>query len=251
LPEGVTSPGHATGLTGPDVVVAAPTVVAFTSTSGPGRVATVDLVDGGIRTQRVDTASPDAWSTAWGVLVADHERAVVSRYDRSGSRVWSERNADLLAVQGTFALVSSPVESRVSLLRVQDGSTVWTSEPLDGPVTVGSLTTSTAGPVLVSLEFAAGSGEPPVVLAADSTSGEQLWAVQRRNLLGTWHGYGIFAETDGRALSALDLRTGISYATLNASVVVDPSAAVITGNTLVYLDPAAATARAVALADRL
>lgn len=252
LPAGVTAPGDVAGYAGPAAVPGSPAVVVFSSLSGPGRVATLDVVDGTVRSFPVAASRPHAWSTAWGVLVADPSDGSLYRYDSSGSLAWSreEEGLTLLGAEGDLALVGEAGSETVSLVRLQDGSTVWTSDPLDATVATGTVTATDSGQALVSLTYTDPAKHPPVVIAADPTTGEQLWAVERRSLLGTWRGFALFAETDGRALSALDLRNGISFATLNAVTVVQPELSALVGSTLVYIDPSDGTAHGVALSDR-
>ena len=248
LPAGVTQPGHVAGLAGPGGIPLTPTDVVFVSRSGPGRISTVELADGALHTRSVPVADPEAWASGWGPVVWDPARGAIFRYDTGGKLAWTvdDGGLTLLDVDGSLALVADASARTVSLLRLQDGTTVWSSYALDNPVAGATLTTTEAGPVLLELRSAGGAA--PVVMSVDLINGELRWVLEDRQMLGTWRGYVLLSDPNRNELSARSLLTGDPSATLNTSATLTPDGTDVLDGVLVYLAPGTGTAHAVAMA---
>jgi hypothetical protein len=182
-------------------------------------------------------------------VVGDPDEHAVLRYDPAGKLAWTreDEGLTLLDVESNVALVGDVAAGTVSLVRLQDGSTLWTSVPYRDAVTAGALTATDSGVVLVEVSFAGDA--PPVVASVDVVSGDQRWAVDQRRILGTWRGYALLTDPSRAELSARNLLTGNLSATLNTSATLAPSGTSVLDGLLIYLDTSAGRARAVVMAN--
>ncbi len=223
----------------------------FVSSGRRARATVVDLSTGSAQTHRLPPSRPvSAWATDEGVLVGSGAPGELVLYDPGWDPVWARSGAVTIEdVRGGLVLVSDPVAQTLLLLSLSDGAPIWTSDPQDSAARSARLSPADDSVVLVSVEHAQPADVGPSLIAVSTTSGEDLWEVGDRRLLGLWRDYVLIGEAGGPVITALGLTDGTSFATLNASVSVSPSTSAVVGDRLIYLDHSAATARAIDLSS--
>ncbi len=242
LPTGVTDVAQASD-------DAAPLV--FQSETGPARVSVVNGATGSVTTHRLSEADPEAWSTPRGVLVTEPSLpATITLYDRQWQPVWTVTGPLVLQdVKAGSVLVVDTQDSQLQLLDLTDGTITWASDPQNVSGLRGELTVTQDNVALVTAFRTESPGDDAEssVLAVDAATGEELWEAGSSQLVGAWESYVLLTSTQRAVLTAVGVRDGTSFATLNTSTVVVPETSGLVGDELIYLDRDAGMARGVEL----